>query len=399
MNENDNDLKFENLAYGAYVLKDESLYSENVKYSTAEFMKLNVRRISLPSGRGNIVYLLTNTFNGAIAMINSSNFVVPPTYQRIFYPWICFGNFMGRRYKFNLTKLRNDRLTLIKATKNLRPYATRVLSKTSENIFFSTSDLYENFKPIVQQYPIKRVYDEFFQEFVRVLKELTPDISKENKDKEYNNRLMIIDADGFAFKNGAPLKENQSNPLFLIYLAYLRSRDLSTLNVDMDMLICSKNMFIKFNPSSMTAMNYNNFRVALFKIMNVNLDNYTALLSDEDKQEVDKVAEDYLTHTIVNDAIGPFTKLISPATKGILGDAIDSSIRTKVRGNIAIAQTVKSEQDAIAQEINKDSPKESLFQKVISPTISPDKEGSIINSNPYSANVSKRRESLFNALC
>lgn len=397
MNDNDDDLKLENLKYGAYVLKDEALYSENVKYSTAEFMKLNVRRIRLPVGRGNIVYILTNTFNGAINMVNSANFIVPPTYQRFFYPWICFGNFMGRRYKFNLTSLRNDRLVMIKDVAKLRPYATRFLSKTTENIFFNTSDLYESFKPIIERYPIKRVYTEFFQEFIKVLKELTPDISKEEKDKEYNNRLMIIDADGFAFKNGAPLKENQSNPLFLIYLAYLRSRDLSELNVDMDMLICSKNMFIKFNPSNMTAINYNNFRNALFKIMNTNLDNYTAQLSEEDKVEVDKTAADYLTHNIVNDAIGPFTKLVSPATKGILGDAIDSSIRTQVRGNIAINKTLKNDQEAIAQEINKDNPKESLFQKVISPTIKSDEEGSIIHANPYS-NISKRRETLFNAI-
>lgn len=409
MNENEynDDLKFENLDYGAYILQDLGSYSENVKYSTAEFMKLNVRRIRLPAGKGNIIYLLTDTFENSINMINSNNFIVPPTYRRLFYPWIGFGSFMGRRYKFNLTKLRSDRLNIIKErTPNLRPYATRALTKTTENIFFSTGDLFETFKPIVQRFPIKRIYIEFFQEFEKVLKELTPEPMKESPDKEWNNRLMIIDADGFSFKNGAPLKENQTNPLFLIYLAYLRDRDLTTLNVDRDMLICSKNMFIKFNPSMMTPDKWGKFRIALFKIMNTNLDNYTAQLSEEEKQEVEKTSDDYITHNIVNDAIEPFTKLVSPATKGVLGDAIDSSIRRQVRGNSAINKTLKNEQEAIAKEINKDTsnkavvkdkPKDSLFQKVISPTIKSDEKPSLINTNPYS-NMSKKRETLFNAV-
>lgn len=390
------ELKFENLDYGAYILKDLAIYSENVKYSTAEFMKLNVRRIRLPSGRGNIIYLLTDTFENSIKMINSKNFIVPPTYRRFFYPWISFGSFMRKRYKFNLNKEKNNRMSMIKELTNLRPYATRFLTKNTENIFFCTADLYSAFKPIMMKYPIKKVYSEFFSEFNQILKGLTPEPMKPTDDKEWNNRLLLIDADCFAFKNGAPLVENQTNPLFLIYLAYLRTRDLSKLDIDMDMLICSRNMFIKFNPTMMTSDKWGKFRIALFKIINANLDNYTDQLSSEEKEEINKTSEDYIVHNLVNDAIKPFTKLLSPATKGALGNSIDSSLRQQAIANKAISQTIKDEQNEIDKNIHgNDSNHKSFFQK----TIKQDKDDKPLSvTRTVRDRLSKKRELLFNAV-
>jgi hypothetical protein len=227
-------------------------------------------------------------------MINSRNFIIPPTYMRLFYPWMDNGMFMGRRYIINLSKMQSARTDIIKSRTTLRPIPNKTLSKTNDNVFFSLGDLYENFKPIIERFAIMKVYTEFFPELYRIIDKLTPAPTKESKDKECNNRLLIIDAASFSFKPGAPLKENQSNPLFLIYLAYLRSRDLSTLNLNRDMLICSGNMFIKFNPASMTPDKWPQFKLALFKIMNANLDDYTAQLTDEEKTEVEKSAEGHL---------------------------------------------------------------------------------------------------------
>ena len=406
MIDNSEDLKFENLDYGAYVMQDHSLYSENVKYGTAEFMRLNIRRIRLPDGKGNVIYLLSNTFQNSINMINSNYFIIPPTYQRFFYPWIHFGMFMGRRFQFNLTKVRAQRLAAIKDQTNLRPYATRFLTKTTQNVFFSTSDLYEVFQPIVDRFPIKKIYDEFFQEFDKVLDALTPPPTKPSTDKEWNNRLLIIDADGFAFKPGGPLKDNKTNPLFILYLAYLRERDLTYLELDRDMMICSKNKFIKFNPSKMTADGWNEFKKALFKIVNVNLDDYTAQLTPDEKEEVNKTAKDYLTHNIVNAATEPFTKLVSPEVAGTLTNAVDNSLRKQAQTNGAINKTLKNDQEAIAQNINKSKPvsiipknysKPSLFDKVMSDPNNGETNGSIVNINPYST-PSAKKQKLFDAV-
>ena len=405
MIDNNEDLQFENLDYGAYVMKDHSLYSENVKYGTAEFMKLNIRKIRLPDGKGNVVYLLSNNFDNCINMINSHYFIVPPNYQRLFYPWIHFGMFMGRRFQFNLTNIRADRLQIIKDRTNLRSYATRFLSKTTQNIFFCVSDLYENFQPIVDRFPIKKIYDEFFKEFDKVLQALTPPPAKASDNKEYNNRLIIIDADGFGFKAGAPLKENQTNPLFMLYLAYLRERNLTNLEVDRDMMICSKNKFIKFNPARMTPDRWNDFKTALFKIMNVNLDDYTAQLSPDEKAEVNKTSKDHLTNAIVNDATEPFTKLVSPEVAGTLTNAVDSTLRKQAQANGAINKVLKHEQELIAHNINNNDSNAnvdidtnpSLFDKVMTAPSNPEQHGSIIKTNPYS-DLTKKKQTLFDAV-
>lgn len=393
--DNVGEICFEKLEYGSYLLKDGTIFSENVKYSSAEFMKLNVRRIRLPAGKGNIIYLLTDTFENSINMINSRNFIVPPTYRRFFYPWICFGSFMRKRYRFNLSNSRNDRLAMIKEKTNLRPYSTRFLTKNTENVFFSTADLYSAFKPIMEKYPIKKLYSEFFQQFYDVLNGLTPEPMKKSDDNEWNNRLLIIDADGFAFKNGAPLAENKTNPLYLIYLAYLRTRDLSQLNIDQDMLICSKNMFIKFNPAMMTPDKWGKFRVALFKILNANLDNYTDQLPEDEREEVQKTSKDYITHNIVDKTIKPFSVLLSPSTKGVLGDAIDSTLKNQAIEKNAIIKTIANDQTSIKQNIDSSKPNK-LFNDVIHGKKSQEAK-SLIHTNPYNP-MTKRRESLFNAV-
>ena len=60
---NNNEILFENLDYGTYIIDSEdSSFSENVKYGGAEFNKLHVQRVRLPEGKGNIIYLLTDSF-------------------------------------------------------------------------------------------------------------------------------------------------------------------------------------------------------------------------------------------------------------------------------------------------------------------------------------------------
>ena len=107
----DNEVLFENLDYGNYVIDSDNglLMTENVKYSKADFNKLHVQRVRLPEGRGNIIYLMTNSFENSIRMINSNNFVTPPSYRKFYYPWIAMGRFMGRRYVVNTKKEMSNR--------------------------------------------------------------------------------------------------------------------------------------------------------------------------------------------------------------------------------------------------------------------------------------------------
>ena len=354
------EMDYEKIPYGAYEMT-EALFTENLRYGKAEFMRLNIRRIRLPDGKGNIVYLLSDTFEHSLDMIAKRVFVTPPTYRRFYYPWISFGNFMRRRYKMNLIKEKNDRLKKIKEITKLRPINTRYINKTNDNIFFSASDLYQNVQPIADRYALKKIYMEFWPEFCRLLREFTPDVMKENDSPEWNNRLIVIDADRFAFDQSAPAKENQTNPLFILYLAYLRTKDLRKLELDQDMMICSKDKFIKFNPSKMTQDKWMVFKRALFKIMGANLDDYTDNLPEEEKNDLEPPSSERMVRNIVRTTIDPHTQKVSSETKDVLQNALDQRMTNAIRTANAVEREIqKSQQTSLVQK------KSSLSDKILS---------------------------------
>lgn len=385
--ENKNMILFENLDYGAYALTYEADYfKENVKYASADFNKLYTRKVRLPEGKGNIVYLLSNNFNNSLNMLNGQHFIVPPTYRRVYYPWISIGNFMGRRYKFVVTKLKQERNKQITTKTKFRTMSSKSIpSNTSENIFFITSDIYEAILPIMEKFPIRKNYDMFYPDFIKIINSLSPEKGKSNNT---SNRLLIIDASAFNFKAGAPLDENKTNPLYLLYLAFLRNRDLSKLNVDIDMMICHNNLFIKFNPKNLNMDSWSMFRRALFRIVNVNLDDYTSSLTPEEQSEVDITAKDKTISAIVNNKIDPFVQNVSPSTKAVLSDAIKKSVTKKVAVKSVLDKAVKDEVQAVSKTLGtKDPTKEDLFQK----TLDKVKTASNTIINP----MDKKKETLF----
>ena len=365
------EILFENLDYGAYVLDFEpGVMEENVKYGTADFNKLHVRRVRLPDGRGNMIYLLTRTFEQSIDLIKNKYFITPPSYRRIYFPWWYVGTFMSRRYKVSVSNLKESRQKYISANTKLRPVVTRTISKTTDNLFFCCSDLYEEAEKTMGRYTAKRNYTEFFGEFTRIVKSMTPENAKESTDPHWNNHVLLIDAESFGFKMDSPLKENKTNPLFLLYLAYMRTRDLSKINVDQDMMICSNNMFLKFNPKHLSMANWPVFRRGLFRIMNADLDAYEARLSEEEKNELDLTPEDETVSKVIKDAVDPFVRMTSASTKAFVTDTVETALRKQAAVNAAIAKEVKA---ATTTTVPTKKEEPDLFQKSLASTTAPKK--------------------------
>lgn len=359
------EIRFESLDYGAYALEYPIGYefSENVKYSTAEFDKLHVRKVRLPVGQNNLIYLLSDTFDGCIKMLSSNNFLVPATYKRVYFPRYYIGRFMQRRYNLSLGK--NDlnyRTKAITDRTKYNVYGGRKIIGGHENLFFVLGDLYALAKPIMDAFTIKRNYTEFYPEFMRLIKELSPNIEPLKK-AECDHRIIIIDAATFKFKPGADLKANKSNPLFLLYLAYLRNKDISNLNIDIDMMICSGNMFLKFNPSKLTMDKWDVFRRALFRIIGTNMDDYTDSLSEKDKAEIQETAKDRIITNTVANRLAPFTNNISGSTKAVLQNAVENKVRKEIIKKETINKEIKAATKEISAKIDDVKPNE--FQKAI----------------------------------
>lgn len=392
--ENMNEILFENLDYGAYILDYQfGSFSENVKYATAEFNKLHVNKVRLPEGRGNIVYLLTDTFENSILMTNGQNFIIPPSYRKFYYPWFSIGFFMGRRYKMSTTKERKQRDLLITQRTKLKPYTIRTIQDgTTENIIFATSDIYTAVKPIMKTFNVQKNYNMFLPEFITILHKLSPKKDPtQQRDRLTNGRVLMIDASSFNFKSGDDLESNKTNPLFLIYLAFLRNRSLTTLGVDMDILICAKNMFMKFNPSKLTMDKWSMFRRALFRIMNANLDDYTNNLSEEDKKEIDMTSRDRIAKTVVDNIIDPYTKMVSPSTKAVLADAVENTLKKQAAKVSILDKAIKDEKKAIGKNIGDKSEEPSIFKQSL-------QRSSIMHPNLLADPLDKKRSDLFKAI-
>jgi len=379
-----NEVLFNNLDYGAYQLEyDDNYYlSENIKFNIAEFNKLYTRKIRLPEGNSNIIYLLSNTFNGALNMLN--NIIVPPSYRKLYYPQYSVGTFMKKRYRLNVTdkKTRDD---LIKQKTKLSPYQTKVLPNTQNNVIFSCDQLYAVMKPIVDSLTIQRCYTEFFPEFISILDKLSPS-KPANTKPDSGNRIIIIDADTFAFKQGAGLEENKANPLYLLYLSFLRNKKVNKSAVDIDMMICSKNLFLKFNPSKITMDQWNLFRRALFRIMNANLDDYTDNLTPEEKNELNETGKEKVLSNIVKDTVEPYVQNVSGSTKEVLQHAVQKKVKKEAAKKAAMDAEIKK---AIG---NTNIEKPDIFRQTI------ENPNSVLHSNPVVSPLSNKQNNLFQSL-
>lgn len=389
----DNDfVYYENIADGAYMLAENSVntFMENVRYSSADFNKLYTSKVRLPDGMGNIVYILSSNFANTITMIDHKHFILPPSYKKFFYPLLMSGKFMGRRFIFNVRKEMKDRNAEIRQKLGMRPFGLRTLPKGNENVIFCTSDIYSSVSPIMSKFPISKNYNSFFEEFFALVNGITPPIDpKYLSNKNNGQKVLIIDCESFAFKTNGSLDENKVNPLYLLYMAFLRTKDLSKINIDINILICYRNLFYKFNPSKLTSQDqFMTFKRILFRIMNANLDEYNDQLTDEEKAELSISPKENSLDDIVNRTIDPYVKNVSDATKQTLGSAVKRSFQHKVANISALDKSIKT----VQQNIDPSSAdKSDLFKQTMS-------DKSFIHTNPVKDPLSPEREKLFNSI-
>lgn len=344
----DPNIDFHSLDYGIYSC--ENYFTENIKYDMAEINKLYVRAVRLPEGKSNIIYVLSDSFEHSIDMFipANRNFIMMPIYKRMYYPQLLMGSFMSRRFKFNLFKQKESRAKMIVSQTGLRMVPNRYITNDPfNNYIVLLADLYENIKPIAERFPLQRLMKEFFKELIEQLKNLTPEKNEKDERPSSNNRILLIDAKNFQFKPNGPIDDNKLNPLFLFYISFLRLKDLSQIDVDMDMMICARNMFIKFNPAKLVPSDLNKFKLALFRIMNANLDEYVDKENKKDQYMIDKPIENKRTFKTVDDAIRPFTMNVSDDIKNTLVDHV-----SKVLSD---------------QKLNADKLKEVIFKKIEKP--------------------------------
>lgn len=341
----ENTIGINNLEYGLFDYKCNLYLGENARYTASPFNQVTNRYIRLPDGKSNIIYLWSDNFEHSLDMINSKKFIIPPSYRRIFYPHIIRDKFMGRIFRINLLKFKEERFDIIRQKTKLAPFSQIKMPVTDINTFFLLGDIYENSIPIANRFSIIRLMRDYFGEFVRIATNNTPSpVANIDPKKEDGYRIIIIDASSFKFKGNSGV-ENKLNPLYLFYLAYLKFKDLFLMNVDMDFLICGKNMFMKFNPAKCKNKDLNRFKLGLFRIMNLNIDNFLDKAKDKESEDIKHPERTNARHNIINDVIDPYVKGVSPDIKDALFMAVDRALSSDT-----IKNPVKAIKDFISNK-------------------------------------------------
>lgn len=328
------EVKYEDLSYGVYSFSEvDEGFGEAVKYGSAKTNLLQNMKIKLPDGKNNMIFILANNMEDTANLVKSRYFMFPPNYKTVFFPFRYVDRFLNRRIRYvlkpNLRKEYND--IMCKGTQ-LKPYPLKVLKTTDRNVVIPLCELYNAAKPAIASQPIKKVYTGLFAQIKDWMDRYgtSPD-GKHSGDKEWNNHILMIDVDSFAFERNARLKDNKTNPLYMLYFLCMRPNEMVKLNIDIDMLICSKGKFMKFNPSKMDPKSLAIFRNSLFRMMGTNLDKYTQDLTADDKKEVEDITPEDPVEKAVDKRLDVHTKNVSPSVKATLVSKVGKKVDKKLK--------------------------------------------------------------------
>lgn len=353
-------LQFENLDYGVYVLGKDIL-KESTSYDKAGFFRVFVNQVSLPTTDSNIIYLLSDSFEDSLRLTSTKSIFWPMSYRLLYYPIYTIGSYMNKRYKITNQKIFSQRSEMIKKRTRFKPYVGRTLVSSKNNIIFDTSDIYHELSRIGEKVNAKRLLYGFYSEYLRILNLLTPE--------KYSSKICIIDSTKFNFKQGAPLEKNKTNPLFILYFALFKTRDNSILNIDMDFLIASDKMIMKFNPAKINNSTFMKFKQGLFRIMNSNLDDYMASLSKEEQEEITIDDVDNTSVATVSKVSEIYTKFNSPEVKNTLQTSVATKISQDVASRLKTNEIIKQTQkevnihSTVVTKSNEDKKKEAIEKK------------------------------------
>jgi hypothetical protein len=328
----DGEKEYESIEDGVYLLGSSHVFGEATLYDKTKWTRLYVDRIRLPQNNGNIIYLLSDDFESSLKLTNLRTVIFPSNYRSLFIPHLYNGVYCGKRLRVDNAKTRIAKLAKIKEMTKLRPYPGKVLVKQNTNVVFDTSDIYNRMKFIGDKLPPRKIIYGFFNDFKRVLDSMTP--------TSFAKRICIIDVSSFKFVHGAPLAANKNNPLFILYTALFKTRDNSVLNLDMDFIIASDKMFMKFNPANLTKASFVQFKTALFRIMGSDVDEYIDKLPPEEKEAVTITDEASISKPVVDKVANAFTQYSSPEIKSVVSTTVNSQVKYNTQKNLNTAEII-----------------------------------------------------------
>lgn len=250
---------------------DEMIYPDSIPY-----MKTVVKKVALyagnPMGKGNLVFLYTNSVNESIRLMNQTeNFYPNNKYYFYFYPPRYKGSIMGKKYYVNEVKVRDEINKRISEETSIHPYPRKltITEMEARNTFYDLSRFLQIFWEYSEKYPVMKQIAIYWKMLEPVFKETYGKL---------NNKTILINANNFVFSKTGKLKDKIRNPLYLIYYSLFNYKKFATKenpdffkSLDIDFLVFSHEKVLRFNLSKCDEKSYRILLTQLSKLYGSNL--------------------------------------------------------------------------------------------------------------------------------
>lgn len=202
-----------------------------------------------PIGRGNLIFIFSNSKENSIDVINSKKvFANNNRYLWYFLPGRYYGRIGNKVYKKKDLKERSEIYKEVSDATGLKPYLSSIVVKPveSKNMYFDLFQYIDIFNKLAGSWTVPKYITNFWNYFTPIVNE---------QYGKYSQKYILINAEQYQWSLGANMRKRVENPVFLLYYTIWKYNDLVS-NLDIDFLIYCNDRVLKINPSKVNEKEY-----------------------------------------------------------------------------------------------------------------------------------------------
>ena len=333
------------------------LYSTDLPYLKAVPRKVYLP-IGKPIGRGNLIFLYSNSIDESIRMINEKNtFANNGKYYYYFYNLTYIGKLYNKRYRFKDKDERKEIYNRISSETTLHPYMLVPTIKANEtrNTYYDLFKYINIYSDITSKLTPMRKIPIFWDYMKRIV--TAPNYGA------FSNKCLLINVNNFKNFKGK-LKDTIDNPLFMIYFSLYKYYDLIK-DFNIDIFIYCNNRVLRINPSLCDEKSYRIYLreiKKLYHVMTFDIENITKeeldteIIKCETEEKIDKtIIRTQVIDGLKNKMI-PNNNLkingITAVTSNTVSKTVSNKIVSEDDINEEIRKNIKEKIDKVTSEVN-----------------------------------------------
>jgi len=236
--------------------------------------------IGKPIGRGNLIFLYSNSIENSIKMMNEqTTFTGNNRYYYYYYNLIYVGKIYNKRYRLRDTERRKEIYEKIEKRTNIHPYmlVNHIRENENKNMYYDLCQHINIYNSITNSLnPFRKI--PLFWDYIKSIILMNYG--------QYEKKYILINANDFKNFKGK-LKDTINNPLYMLYFTLYKYFNLIS-NLDIDILIYCNGKVLKVNPSLCDEKSYKIFLREVKKIYSVATLDVETISNDEIDSEIIK---------------------------------------------------------------------------------------------------------------